>query len=254
MDWKSIITPFGKLSRRTYLIMVIVQVGLVLFLFEAFHSPIVPPPSEIFGSLVGLVQSTDFWNNAFNSLIVTIEAMSFSIILTGLIVYLSTIPFFKPLAQLISRLRYLTLTGLVYLFIVFTNDMGQLKLSLLMFGIVPYFTTSFLSTINAVPQQQLDKARVNRMTPWESLLEVIVIGKVDNLFEVMRQNFAISWMMITTVEAYDMSEGGIGTLFIKGNRAHDLPLLFAMLLVVLGIGLLTDFLLSWARTSLFKYL
>ena len=251
MDLKPIITPFGKTSRKSYLIMVIAQVGLVLFLFQVFHSPIVPAPSEIFGSLVGLIQSSDFWSNLFDSLVVTIEAMSFSIILTAIIVYLSTIPFFKPLSQLISRLRYLTLTGLVYLFIVFTNDMGQLKLSLLMFGIVPYFTTSFLSTINAIPQQQLDKAFINRKTAWESLLEVIVIGRVDQLFEVMRQNFAISWMMITTVEAYDMSEGGIGTLFIKGNRAHDLPLLFAMLIVVLSLGLLFDWLLSYIRTSLF---
>ena len=41
---------------------------------------------------------------------------------------------------------------------------------------------------------------------------------MDALFEVMRQNFAISWMMITMVEGYAMSEGGIGTMMIKSNK------------------------------------
>jgi len=132
--------------------------------------------------------------------------------------------------------------------------MGTLKLSLLMFGIVPFFTTSFLSVVCSIPQQQIDKAFVNRMNSWETLWEVIVVGRLDQLFEVMRQNFAISWMMITTVEAYDMSDGGIGTLFIKSNRVHNLPDIFAMLVIVLSLGLFFDWFLSYCRRLLFKYI
>jgi len=70
----------------------------------------------------------------------------------------------------------------------------------------------------------------------------------------MRQNFAISWMMITMVEGYAMSEGGIGTLLIKSNKYLDLGPVFGMLVIVLVLGLLFDFGLSALRRMLFPYL
>jgi len=70
----------------------------------------------------------------------------------------------------------------------------------------------------------------------------------------MRQNFAISWMMITMVEGFAMSEGGIGTLLIKSNKYLSLSPVFAMLVVVLMLGLIFDFALAQLRNSLFPYL
>jgi sulfonate transport system permease protein len=251
---KQLLNPFGKISQRVRVIMVGVQVGVLLLLFQVFHSPIVPAPSSILSALMELVGSSVLYENLISSLGVTVQAMVYSILITMLVVYLSVIPFFKPMAFLISKFRYLTLTGLVYLFTIFTSNMGELKLSLLMFGIVPFFVTSFMSVVCSIPQNQIDKAMVNRKTNWETLYEIIVIGRMDQLIEVMRQNFAISWMMITTVEAYDMSGGGIGTLLIKSNKHLDLPAVFAMLIIVLSLGLFFDWALSQIRVMLFKYI
>jgi NitT/TauT family transport system permease protein len=127
-------------------------------------------------------------------------------------------------------------------------------MSLLIFGIVPYFVTSFLSVVNNIPQQEIDKSYVNRRTSFETLYEVVIKGKLDLLFEVMRQNFAISWMMITTVEAYDMSGGGIGVMLLKSNKHLDLGPVFAMLFIVLMTGMLFDYGLGKLRYILFEYL
>jgi len=251
---KNLFLPFGKVSRGTLIIANITWVVILLALFQILHSPIVPAPSKIISSFYGLMQSANFWDNFLSSLFVTIQAMGYSIIITMILVYLSTIPLFKLFAQFASKCRYLTLTGLVVLFTFFTSDLGQLKISLLLFGIVPYFVTSFLSVIDSIPQQQIDKAIVNRKTPWGILYEIVIVGRLDQLFEVMRQNFAISWMMITMVEAYDMSGGGIGTMLIKSNRHLDLAPIFAMLLAVLLIGMLFDWGLRKIRYSLFDYL
>ena len=63
---------------------------------------------------------------------------------------------------------------------------------------------------------------------WQTLYEVIIVGKADQVFEILRQNFAIAWLMITLVEGLNMSEGGIGTLLIKYNKYNDLTNVLAL--------------------------
>ena len=251
---QQIFEPFGKINQKIFSLMTIIQVVILILLLQVLHSPIIPAPTNIGIAFFNLITSGDFYDNFFSSLFFTIEGMGISIFITMIIVYLSTIPFFQPLAMLISKCRYLTLTGLVFLFTILSNNVGQLKMSLLIFGIVPYFVTSFLSIITAVPQQEIDKSFVNRRNSWETLWLVIIKGKLDLLFEVMRQNFAISWMMITTVEAYDMSQGGIGVMLLKSNKHLDLAPVFAMLLIVLLTGMLFDWGLQQLRLMLFVYL
>ena len=132
-------------------------------------------------------------------------------------------PFSQPVAQFIVKCRYLTLTGLIFIFTLLTRDGRQLKLWLLLFGIVPFLTTSFLSIILHTPAQEFELCQTLGYNRWESLYEVIIVGKADQVFEVVRQNFAIAWMMITMVEGLNMSEGGIGALMIKYNKYNDLP-------------------------------
>lgn len=246
--------PFGKIEQKVFSMMTIIQVVILLLLLQLLHSPIIPAPSQVARALMEMLSSSDFYENFFDSLVFTIEAMGVSIIITMIIVYLSTIPFFKPLASFISKCRYLTLTGLVFLFTILSNNVGQLKMSLLIFGIVPYFVTSFLSVVENIPQQEIDKSYVNRRTSFETLYEVVIKGKLDLLFEVMRQNFAISWMMITTVESYDMAGGGIGVMLLKSNKHLDLGPVFAMLFIVLMTGMLFDYGLGKLRFILFEYL
>lgn len=250
-----ILVPFGKPGNRATGFILVIWVVVILLLFEWLHNPIVPAPSKIAWAFLDLIQSGDFVDNFIQSLLLTLQAMGYSIFITMVLVYLSRIPLFGVFADFISKCRYLTLTGLVFLFTVLTDNVGQLKMSLLIFGIVPFFVTSFLSVLDRKEiQQQINKSYVNRRTRWETLYEVIIVGKLDELFDIMRQNFAVAWMMITTVEGYDMSGGGIGTLMIKSNKQMQLAPVFATLLMVLLTGIFFDFSLRKARYYLFQYI
>lgn len=251
---KQLFTPFGEVSKKVRIGVVAFWVLLFLGLFELFHSKVIPPPSRIAGSLGKLLSSKEFYEDLVASLITTLKAMFYSILVTVIIVYASTIQFFTPLAEFISKCRYLTLTGLVFVFTMVSSNLSELKMYLLMFGIIPFFVTSFLSIVSHTPPEEKWKGYVNKSGRWGTLYEVVVIGKLDMLFEVMRQNFAISWMMITMVEGFAMSEGGIGTLLIKSNKYLDLSPVFAMLVIVLVLGLIFDYGLSHLRTIFFPYL
>lgn len=255
---KKLFLPFGEVDKKTRLLVIVFWTLLFLGLFELFHSAVIPPPSRIFLSLIDLLNSQELYENLISSLVTTIKAMVYSIIVTVILVYSSTIPIFKPITEFICKCRYLTLTGLVFVFTVLTGKTGgsqaDLKMSLLMFSIIPFFVTSFLSVVSSTPPEERWKGYVNKLNRWETLWEVVIVGKLDMLFEVMRQNFAISWMMITMVEGYAMSEGGIGTLLIKSNKYLNLAPVFAMLVIVLILGLLFDWGLSVTRKILFPYL
>ena len=129
----------------------------------------------------------------------------------------------------------------------------SVKISLLLFGIVPFFVTSFCAVIASIKQEEYDLCTTLRYNKWETLYEVIIIGRADQVIETMRQNFAIAWLMITMAEGYSMSQGGLGVAIIKSNKAFDIAQVFAYLLTIFSLGLGFDALLNFLRTWLFPH-
>jgi len=245
--------PFEKISRQNLVIMVLLQVLLTLVVWQASPIGLIPQPLKIIGALGHLLTTRLLLDNMLVSLLLTLQALVYSVLATLIFTYLSVIPFFRPIAQFIVKCRYLTLTGLIFIFTLLTKDGSQLKLSLLVFGIVPFFTTSFLSVILRINKQEFELCQTLGYNRWQTLYEVIIVGKADQVFEIVRQNFAIAWMMITMVEGLSMSEGGIGALLIKYNKYNDLTNVLALQVIIFGIGLCFDYLLGALRNWLFPY-
>src|SRR5882672_28517 len=245
--------PVEKISRTTVITLVMFQVTVLLSIWQSFPAGLIPLPFRIGEALGRLLTSSLLWDNVLVSLVLTLKALFFSVVITLLFSYLSVVPFFRPMAQFIVKCRYLTLTGLIFVFTLLTRDGSQLKLSLLVFGIVPFFTTSFLAVILNIPRQEFELCQTLGYSRWQSLYEVIIVGKADQVFEILRQNFAISWMMITMVEGLSMSEGGIGSLLIKYNRYNDITHVVALQFIIFIIGLCFDYLLGLTRHWLFPY-
>jgi ABC-type nitrate/sulfonate/bicarbonate transport system permease component len=254
MNLKQIVTPLTSVKGRTATLLVVIEAAVALLLWEFFGSNgLIPTPVRIAEKVFLILTSDYFADNFLSSLGLTLTGMGLSIAIALTVSYLSLIPLFAPVARFIVKCRYLTLTGLIVVFTLLTQDGHQLKLSLLVFGIVPFFVTSLLSIIESIPVQEYELCKTLRMNNWRSLLEVVIIGRLDQVLEVMRQNFAIAWMMITMVEGLSMSEGGLGTLLIKSNKYIDLSTVFAILVIIFAVGVCFDFLLKKMRTWLFPY-
>ena len=233
--------------------MVSLQIVFTLVLWQFIAGGLVPQPGKVLSAFGRLLTTRLLMDNLLTSLLLTLRAMLYSIGITLFFGYLSVIPFFNGIARFIVKCRYLTLTGLIFIFTLLTRDGNQLKLSLLVFGIVPFFTTSFLSVLIHIPRQEFELCQTLGYTRWMTLKEVIIIGKADQVVEIVRQNFAIAWMMITMVEGLNMSEGGIGALLIKYNKYNDLTYVLALQGVIFALGLCFDYLLGTLRHWLFPY-
>ncbi len=245
--------PFVIISRTNFLIMVVLQVVFALIIWQISPGGLIPGPLRVLEALGELLTGRLLADSLLVSLLLTLKALLYSVVITLIFSYLSVVPFFSGIAQLIVKCRYLTLTGLIFIFTLLTTDGSALKLSLLVFGIVPFFTTSFLAVIVRIPAQEFELCKTLGYSRWQTLYEVIIVGKADQVFEIVRQNFAIAWMMITMVEGLNMSEGGIGTLLIKYNKYNDLPHVLALQVVIFGLGLFFDYLLGGLRRWLFPY-
>src|SRR4051812_657898 len=244
---KKIFQPFASISRQTVVTMVIAQVVIALLLWHVTSDGLIPKPEKVAGAFINLLSTRLLIDNVLVSLALTMQAMLYSIVITLVFAYLSVLPFFRSIAQFIVKCRYLTLAGLIFIFTLLTKDGSQLKLSLLVFGIVPFFVTSFLAVILHIDQQEYELCKTLGYNNWQTLYEVIIVGKADQVFEILRQNFAISWLMITMVEGLSMSEGGIGALLIKYNKYNDLTHVLALQLVIFLVGLYFDFMLGSIR-------
>ena len=250
---KRIFEPLHLVNRHTALILLAIQSFLVFIFWQLSGEGLIPTPLKVIARFFKIIGSNEFYDNFFSSLMLTLQGMGISIFIALIISYLSLIPFFNPLAKFVVKCRYLTLTGLIFLFTLLTTNGHQLKISLLIFGIVPFFVTSLLSIIESIHKEEYDLCKTLRMNNWETLLEVVIIGRLDQVFEVMRQNFAIAWMMITMVEGLNMSEGGLGTMLIKSNKYIDLSTVFGVLVIIFLVGIVFDFLLGQLRYWLFPY-
>jgi sulfonate transport system permease protein len=250
---RDLIQPFARPNPRVALVLRLAEVALVLTAWQVYRGGLVPGPGRVLQRFVELWGTEYFIDNFLTSLSLTVKGMGMSVVIALLIAYGSTLPLLKPVAQLIVKFRYLTTSGLIFVFLLMTHGGASLKLTIIVFGIVPFFVNSLLNIMAEIPRAETDLCRTLRMGPWRTLLETVVVGRADYVFEVVRSNFAIAWMMITMVEGVCMSEGGLGTLMIKSNKYIDLATVFAVLLSILLFGVGCDVLLGNGRRWIFPY-
>ncbi|MES2703416.1 MAG: nitrate ABC transporter permease [Bacteroidota bacterium] len=250
---KNIFTPFGVVNKSVAWILIGGELVVALAAWQLSGKGLLPTPSRVLESTVKLLSQNYFYENFFSTLGLVLEAMGLSIVIAMALSYLYLIPFFTPITKFVMKCRYLTLTGLIFLFTLITSSGHSLKISLLIFGIVPFFVTSLVSVIGSIDVAEFDLCKSLRMSNWKAWWEVVIVGRLDQVFEVMRQNFAISWIMITMVEGLNMSEGGLGAMLIKSNKYIDLSTVFGILVVIFFVGICSDYLLALLRSWFFPY-
>ncbi len=71
--------------------------------------------------------------------------------------------------------------------------------------------------------------------------------------EVLRQNAAIGWMMLTMVEGIARGEGGIGKMLLDQRKHFLLAEVFAIQIVILIVGLIQDYGIGFTRRLVCPY-
>jgi NitT/TauT family transport system permease protein len=255
MNIKAWFRPFEKVKSSERNIIIIVWLVLVFgywFIASMGAKHLFPSPAMVWEGLESLFKE-GLVVHIFSSLALCFKATILSIAITLIIVYLSPLPFLKPLAQGLSRVRYLPLTGITFYMAILINNARSMQVSVLVVFMTLYFITSMLAVLKDIPQEEIDHAKVLQCSRWEILLEVVIKGRLDYVIDVLRQNLAIVWMMLVTVESILVAAGGLGVLIKNSDKYMNHGRIVALQLVILAVGLTLDLALNVMRRAFFKY-
>src|SRR5690606_28863210 len=136
------------------------------------------------------------------------------------------------------------LSALTSLFIVWFGLEDRMKIAFLAFGILVYLLPVIVQRIREVEEVYVQTAFTLSATNWQTFRSVYIPAVFSRLMDDIRVLTAISWTYIIIAELLNR-QGGIGGLIFIKSKMGQIDRVFAMLLLIIGIGFLQDRLLSY---------
>lgn len=249
----AVFSPNRVVSPATMQIIIVIQIAVALLIWIKSPFKVLPQPGEVMRALQSLWMTQGLGQELLISFKLNLEALAWSTLFSLGLAYSTVLPFFRPLVAAISRGRFLSLVGFSFIFVLIVGGGHPLKTWLLVFGVTVFYVTSMSAVIAAIPKAEFDHARTLRMSEWCVVWEVVILGTLDKAFEVLRQNAAIGWMMLTMVEGISRSEGGVGAMLLSQYKFFRLADVFAIQIVILLMGLAQDIGIGLTRRVVCPY-
>lgn len=246
-------SPNRVISKSALRFIIVFQIAVLLLVWATSTYVFLPKPMDVWRAFVDLWNHEGLGQELIVSFLLNVQAMAWATVISLGLAYLTVVPVFQPIAHAVSKGRFLGMVGLTFFFTIIFASGHRLKVSLLVFGVAVFFVTSMIDVVAQVPKEKFDLARTLRMGEWRVVWEVIVLGQIDKGFDVLRQNAAIGWMMLTMVEGVVRSEGGVGTILLDQNHHFRLAAVFAIQLTILALGLLQDYGIGLMKSLLCPY-
>ncbi len=248
-------TPFEKISKTTSTIILISWIIFLLtlwFVGTMGTKHLFPNPTQVLDGLQGLFNE-GLVVHIFSSL----QLCFFSIVLATffalLYAYSFPIPLLKPISEFVTKFRFLPLTGLTYYITIIIHDARNMQIWIMVIFLTTFLTTSLIAIIKDIPQEEFDHAKTLKCSRWEVLWQVIVLGRIDYVIDAIRQNLAITWMMLVTVESIVIASGGLGFLIKNSEKFANAGRIIALQIIILLIGLGLDAGINFLRKAIFRY-
>lgn len=239
--------PNHAVSGTTLRVIIFIQVIAAIGLWIASPFEVLPSPGEVWSAFVEMWKRQGLADELWVSYRLVLHALLLTVAISILLSYLTVMAFFRPIAQAISKMRYLSLVGFSFVFTLMGAGGYYLKLYLMVFGMTVFFVTSMAAVVAAIPKEQFDHARTLRMGEWRVVWEVVIVGTADQAFEVMRQNAAIGWLMLTMVEGISRAEGGLGAMLLNTQKYFRMDAIYAIQIVILLVALFQDYIIGVIR-------
>ncbi len=217
--------------------------------------PIVPLPTEVAASYSRLISDDDLWGNALRSIWLNLKGYFWAVLLCIPIGFLvGLLPLFRGLfSKPVDALRYLPLTALIGVFIIWFGIYDEMKVAFLAFGIIVFLLPSVIARIDDVEEVYLSTVHTLGATKWQIVKTVYFPAVMSRLLDDIRVLTAVSWTYIIVAEYINKDGGGVGALLYIKRRLQQMPEMFAIVLVIILIGFLQDRIFVYLGKRLFPH-
>lgn len=221
--------------------------------FEKVY-PVLPPPPAVIKSYPELFTKDNLPMEMLRSIWLNIQgyfwAISISLVF-GFIIGLY--PLFRGLfSKQTNALRYLPLTALTGVFILWFGIEDEMKIAFLAFGIIVYLLPVVVQRIDEVQSVYLKTVFTLGATDWQTIQSVYIPAVMSKLMDDIRVLTAISWTYIIIAELLNRA-GGIGSLIFIKARQGQLEKVFAILFIIILIGFFQDRIFMFIDRRLFPH-
>ena len=156
---------------------------------------------------------------------------------------------FEPI---VAPLRYMPISAFIPLLILWFGIYEKEKIAFLFLGVFVYLLPVVVSAIRNVPEELVQTARTLGAGREQVVRTVLLPAALPEIFDSFRVMNAISWTYVILAEAVN-PEHGLGYMVELARTHQKASWSFAGLLVIGGIGLLTDFLIRSLGVFLFRW-
>lgn len=156
---------------------------------------------------------------------------------------------FEPI---MAPLRYMPISAFIPLLILWFGIYESQKVAFLFLGVFVYLLPVVVSAIRAVPEELVQTALTLGASRWQAVRTVLLPAALPEIFDSFRVMNAISWTYVILAEAVN-PEHGLGYMVELARTHQKASWSFAGLLVIGGIGLLTDGLIRSCSALLFRW-
>ncbi len=216
--------------------------------------PILPTPMMVVQAFPDLIAKDNLKDNVLHSLWLNMRGYFWAVVISIPLGFLiGLIPLFRGLfSKPVDALRYLPLTALTGLFIIWFGIEDEMKIAFLAFGILVYLLPVVVQRIDEVQDVYLKTVFTLGATDWQTVKSVYLPSVLSKLIDDIRVLTAISWTYIIIAELLNR-QGGIGALIYLKARQGQIPKVFALLIVIVLIGFLQDRLFVYLDKRLFPF-
>jgi NitT/TauT family transport system permease protein len=157
--------------------------------------------------------------------------------------------FFEPI---VAPLRYMPISAFIPLLILWFGIYEKEKIAFLFMGVFVYLLPVVVTAIRVVPEELVQTSLTLGASRWQVIRTVLLPAALPEIFDSFRVMNAISWTYVILAEAINPG-GGLGYMVDLAYRHQKASWSFAGLLVIGGIGLLTDFVIRLLSGILFRW-
>ncbi len=221
--------------------------------FEKIY-PMIPTPLQVVESVPALFAKDNILWHTWVSIWRNLKGYFWALVIAiplGFLFGLS--PIFKGMFKnQVDAMRYLPLTALTGLFMLWFGTSEQMKVAFLAFGIIVYLLPVVMQRIEEVETTYLKTVFTLGATTWQTVKNVYIPSVMSKLIDDIRVLTAISWTYIIIAE-YINREDGIGGMIQLKQRFQKRPDMFAILLIIILVGFFQDRIFVYLDKRLFPH-
>jgi len=149
-------------------------------------------------------------------------------------------------------LRYLPISAVTGLFILLFGIEERMKIAFLFLGSAVYLLPIVVEAIRGVDQVYVETAQTLGARKWQVIWRVILPAAWPDIWEAMRVIYGVGWTYVILAEIIN-ARYGLGYLInIAYKRAH-IDWAYALVLVILLLGVGSNELFRWGGRQLFAW-